>query len=94
MLGLDRVAHTLVPMAGVALSDEPRHFILASRRDHVIGTVGAQPACRGEAAVEVLEIGHVGQGGGLVDDRLGPGGRYCCVHRCGIQDIHNDTIRT
>ena len=81
VLVLDRPAGMRVAEGGEALRDEPRHAALRGGRQQVVGPSVRSRLVGAEAAVHVPGQGHAGQGGGLVDDRVGPGAGDHGAHR-------------
>jgi hypothetical protein len=94
VLALDRPTLTRVPpIAREALGDEAAYARLARGGQQRVGALCPKPVGLGEAAVEMLEVAQIRQGGRLMDDRLGLGLEDGLAHGTRVEQVERDRLR-
>jgi len=92
VLALDRSAVEHAADAGVALGDEAAHIRLARGGQQRVGALGPQPVGLSEAAVEMLKVAQIRQGGRLVDDRLGLGSEDGLANSTRVEQVERHRL--
>ncbi len=89
-LGLDQPALARVQVGREALGHEPAHAGVGGRGQQRVGALGPQPVGDGEGLVQVAAEADAGQRGGLVHDRLRPGGEHGRAHGGRVEQVEPD----
>ena len=92
VLALDRATDACIRHGGVALGDEPLDAHGLTRRQQVVGPLGAQSIGEREVAIEVPHVDRRRDRGELVHDHVGLGLAHGPLHGVGVERVDHDGL--